>query len=60
MSTELKPTKDMNSETIFLTQFWGGPAVEAPLRRSASRPVYPDDKSGWLYRPEPFSRSGPD
>ena len=24
MSTELKPTKDMNDETIFLTQFWGG------------------------------------
>ena len=24
MSTELKPTKDMNHETISLTQFWGG------------------------------------
>lgn len=24
MSTELKPTKDMNDETVFLTQFWGG------------------------------------
>jgi hypothetical protein len=24
MSTELKPTKDMNEETIHITQFWGG------------------------------------
>jgi hypothetical protein len=24
MSTEMKPTKDMNGDTVFITQFWGG------------------------------------